>query len=86
MIIDPDFFDLMEIDIIEGRNFSWNRESEMTHRSKFGSNGILGFGSDHEDARGIDHPPAIAGAYFAAKLGVLEYLSEKKTQSGKKTD
>ena len=46
------------------------------------SNGILGFGSDSEDARGIDHPPAIAGAYFAAKLGVLEYLSEHKIQSG----
>ncbi len=46
------------------------------------SNGVLGFGSDFEDARGIDHPPAIAGAYFAAKLGVLEYLSEKKIQSG----
>ena len=46
------------------------------------SNGILGFGSDHEDARGIHHPPAIAGAYFAAKLGVLEYLSEKKIQAG----
>ena len=46
------------------------------------SNGILGFGSDSEDARGIDHPPAIAGAYFAAKLGVLEYLSKTKTQAG----
>ena len=46
------------------------------------SNGVLGFGSDFEDARGIDHPPAIAGAYFAAKLGVLEYLQEKKIQSG----
>ncbi|KFM18872.1 Archaeal of protein [Marine Group I thaumarchaeote SCGC AAA799-P11] len=46
------------------------------------SNGVLGFGSDFEDARGIDHPPAIAGAYFAAKLGVLEYLNEKKIQSG----
>ena len=46
------------------------------------SNGILGFGSDHEDARGIHHPPAIAGAYFAAKLGVLEYLCEKKIQAG----
>ena len=32
--------------------------------------------------RGIDHPPAIAGAYFAAKLGVLEYLDEKKSQAG----
>jgi len=46
------------------------------------SNGVLGFGSDSEDARGIDHPPAIAGAYFAAKLGVLEYLSTHKIQSG----
>ena len=46
------------------------------------SNGVMGFGSDSEDARGIDHPPAIAGAYFAAKLGVLEYLSSKNIQSG----
>ncbi len=46
------------------------------------SNGVLGFGSDSEDARGIDHPPAIAGAYFAAKLGVAEYLSKIKKQSG----
>ena len=46
------------------------------------SNGVLGFGSDHEDARGIDHPPAIAGAYFAGKLGVVEYLAKNKVQSG----
>lgn len=46
------------------------------------SNGILGFGSDSEDARGIDHPPSIAGAYFAGKLGVLEYLSKNKIQAG----
>jgi len=46
------------------------------------SNGVMGFGSDSEDARGIDHPPTIAGAYFAAKLGVLEYLSDQKIQSG----
>jgi len=46
------------------------------------SNGVLGFGSDYEDARGIDHSPAISGAYFAAKLGVLEYLVEKKIQAG----
>ena len=46
------------------------------------SNGVLGFGSDHEDARGINHPPAIAGAYFAAKLAVTEYLSKNKIQSG----
>ena len=46
------------------------------------SHGVLGFGSDFEDARGIGHPPAIAGAYFAAKLGVAEYMSRKKIQSG----
>ena len=46
------------------------------------SNGILGFGSDHENSRGIDHPPAIAGAYFAAKLSVLEYLDKKNLQAG----
>ena len=46
------------------------------------SNGTLGFGSDYEDARGIDHPPAIAGAYFAAKLSVAEYLQKQKLQSG----
>ncbi|MBA4451928.1 MAG: hypothetical protein ACE5SV_01505 [Candidatus Nitrosomaritimum aestuariumsis] len=46
------------------------------------SNGVLGFGSDHEDARGIDHPPAIAGAYFSAKLAVAEYLSKNQIQAG----
>ena len=43
--------------------------------------GQIGFGSDYEDARGIDHPPVIAGAYFAAKLGVAEYLAKNKTQA-----
>ena len=43
--------------------------------------GQIGFGTDFEDARGIDHPPAIAGAYFAAKLGVAEYLSRNKIQA-----
>jgi len=42
----------------------------------------IGFGSDYEDAKGIDHPPAIAGAYFAAKLGVAEYLDKIRRQSG----
>ena len=46
------------------------------------SNGVLGFGYDFEDARGINHPPAIAGAYFAAKLGVSEYLIKNKVQAG----
>ena len=46
------------------------------------SGDILGFGSDFENARGIDHRPSTAGAYFAARLGVAEYLHKKKTQSG----
>jgi len=46
------------------------------------SNGVLGFGSDGEDARGIDHPPAIAGAYFSAKLAVGEYLVKNGIQAG----
>jgi len=43
--------------------------------------GRIGFGSDIEDARGIDHPPKIAGAYFAAKLGVAEYLMANQIQA-----
>ena len=46
------------------------------------SNGIVGFGSDNEDARGINHQPHIAGAYFAAKLAVSEYLLKNKIQAG----
>ena len=46
------------------------------------SDGILAFGSDHEDARGMRRRPAIAGAYFAAKLAVGEYLAKNKIQAG----
>jgi len=42
----------------------------------------IGFGSDYETAKGIDHPPSIAGAYFAGKLAVTEYLQKIKKQSG----
>ena len=35
--------------------------------------------SDYENATtGLDHYPRIAGAYFAAKLGILEYLTSFK--------
>lgn len=44
--------------------------------------GEIGFGADAEDANGIDHYPSIAGAYFAAKLGVAEYLKGKQRQAG----
>ncbi|HEY6589034.1 MAG TPA: hypothetical protein VIY98_12135, partial [Nitrososphaeraceae archaeon] len=35
--------------------------------------------SDYENSTtGLDHYPRIAGAYFAAKLGILEYLTSSK--------
>jgi len=46
------------------------------------SNGVLGFGSDHEGVKGIDHPPEIAGAYYSAKLAVVEHLVVNELQSG----
>jgi len=47
----------------------------------YAEQGQIGFGSDFEDVRGIDHYPTISGAYFAAKLGVAEYLSKNKIQA-----
>ena len=44
--------------------------------------GNIGFGSDFEDARGLDHYPATAGAHFASRLGVAEYLFKNKVQAG----
>lgn len=55
---------------------------EMVEAWYSGEGGVLGFGSDREGARGIGHPPAIAGAYFAAKLGVAEYLLRHGIQAG----
>ena len=40
----------------------------------FDTKGTIVFGSDYEDARGLTHYPTIAGAYFAARLAVTEYL------------
>lgn len=49
----------------------------------YSDDGIIGFGSDCESTRGINHnPPVTAGAFFAAKLGVLEYLANHKVQAG----
>jgi DNA repair protein NreA len=43
----------------------------------FDNNGNLGIGADFEDAKGLDHYPSIAGAYFAARLGVAEHLLKR---------
>jgi DNA repair protein NreA len=47
----------------------------------FDNNGNLGMGLDFEDARGLDHYPSIAGAYFAARLGVTEHLSKRRRKA-----
>ena len=86
--------EILEFDLIDScRVFSHDHLGNMfsvvlfPHRWLFENqeawhtgNGI-GFGSDIEDAKGIDHPPVTAGAFFAAKLGVAEYLLEKKYQA-----
>jgi hypothetical protein len=38
------------------------------------TNGRIHIGSDYESGKMIDHYPSIAGAYFAARLAVAEYL------------
>lgn len=43
--------------------------------------GQIGMGSDYEDARGLDHYPTIAGAYFAARLAVAEHLSRRRRKA-----
>lgn len=47
----------------------------------YDNNGNLGMGVDFEDARGLDHYPSIAGAYFAARLGVAEHLSQRRRKA-----
>jgi len=47
----------------------------------FDKHGNLGMGVDFEDARGLDHYPSIAGAYFAARLGVTEHLAQRRRKA-----
>ncbi len=42
------------------------------------SKGNIGMGSDFEDARGLNHYPHIAGAYFAGRLSTAEHLNKVK--------
>ena len=48
----------------------------------FDNNGNLATGLDFEDAKGLDHYPSIAGAYFAGRLGVAEHLSKIERKAG----
>ena len=47
----------------------------------FDNNGDLGIGIDFENANGLDHYPSIAGAYFAARLGVAEHLLKRRRKA-----
>lgn len=56
----------------------WNFEM---HEAWFDENGNLGMAIDFEDAKGLKHYPSIAGAYFAAKLGVAEHLFNRRRKA-----
>ena len=49
--------------------------------SWFTNSGQIATGSDYEDARGLDHCPTIAGAYFAARLAVTEHLACRRKKA-----
>ncbi len=53
----------------------WSFEMQEAWHDK---NGDVGIGIDFENANGLDHYPSIAGAYFAGRLGVTEYLFNTK--------
>ena len=57
----------------------WSFEMQ---ESWFDNNGNLATSVDFEDAKGLDHYPSIAGAYFAGKLGVAEHLSKIERKAG----
>ena len=47
----------------------------------FTNSGQIATGADYEDARGLDHYPTIAGAYFAGRLAVAEHLSRRRRKA-----
>jgi hypothetical protein len=49
--------------------------------SWYAGDGRMATGADYEDARGLDHYPSIAGAYFAARLSVAEHLSRRRRKA-----
>ena len=48
----------------------------------YDQNGNVGFGSDFENIDGLSHYPETAGAHFASRLAVAEYLLANKVQAG----
>ncbi|MDE1762640.1 MAG: hypothetical protein KGH88_00140 [Thaumarchaeota archaeon] len=48
----------------------------------YDQNGNIGFGSDFEDMHGLSHYPETAGAHFASRLAVAEYLLANEIQAG----
>ena len=49
--------------------------------SWYAGDGKMAVGADYEDARGLDHYPSIAGAYFSARLAVAEHLSRRRRKA-----
>lgn len=56
----------------------WNFEMI---ESWYAGDGRMAVGADYEDARGLDHYPSIAGAYFAARLAVAEHLLHRRRKA-----
>jgi hypothetical protein len=48
----------------------------------YDQDGNIGFGSDFEDMKGLSHYPETAGAHFASRLAVVEYLLATNVQAG----
>ncbi|MGB6464421.1 MAG: hypothetical protein WBF38_09395 [Nitrosotalea sp.] len=48
----------------------------------YDQDGNIGFGSDFEDMKGLSHYPETAGAHFASRLAVAEYLLATNVQAG----
>jgi hypothetical protein len=58
----------------------WSFEMQEAWFDKLGNIGIT---VDFEDANGLrEYPSNVAGAYFAARLGVTEHLLERKRKAG----
>ena len=58
----------------------WSFEMQEAWFDKFGN---LGIAIDFEDASGLhEYPSSVAGAYFAARLGVTEHLLKRKRKAG----